>query len=419
MEKNCDILIVGAGLAGLSAARMVEKHNREGGGRPLSYEILDAKDSEGGRIKSRLIEMPGGRPIKTEHGPQWLHADVRKGAAPNALLPHVQQAGIELIPDSMPRIFYKRGQPVRYNGKIQLINKARGLIDDYKGPDTDLASFFATQSLGTETALSTTFGPVETGAPLHEVSTHDVRELVACNMGAFTRQGLSQFAGHYARDIKKHIRTNCPITEVHWKLEGREGGMVKTASGDTYFAKRIVLSPSVGVLKSGDIKFVPPLPPKHQHSLDNVHMGNFNKVFLVFNRDFTIPVNANTHMDVETRGGHEIFYLAKDNGQQLVTAFFGGELAQLCDRDPNAARDIAINGLAEIWGEGARTAIQRDKCVVTQWGNDPYVKGGYSRVNIGHHEARQQLAEPIGDVLYLAGEAMGTIHPETGRNWAT
>lgn len=428
MEYQSDVLIIGAGMTGISAARTIEEHNRSGGHKPLTYTVLEATDRIGGRIKSDFIHLDDihvdgkppikQKPIKIERGAQWLHTDIRDGSAPNPLITDATDAGLDLILDTMPREFYKGGQRQSYNGKIRLIQTARQLIDGHRDKDTSVKALLDSHSLVSDSAINTTFGPVETGATTDKTSVIDIQKLVACNRGHFTRQPLSQMVEHMAKDVRPNIKLDCPIAELHWKMQG-QGAMVKLKNGDIYRAKRIMLSPSVGVLRSGDIKIVPPLPESHSKPLENIHMGNFNKVFLVFDKRFKMPVNANTHMDVETRDGKDIFYLAKDNGQQLVTTFFGDDLARDCDKDPQKAMDLAINSLAEIWGPDVKKYVLRDKCITTQWGNEPYVQGGYSRVNIGCHDVRQQLAEPLNDTLYLAGEGIGAINPETGQNWAT
>lgn len=418
IHHTCDTLIIGAGLAGLSAARTIETHNRSmNGGTPIHYLVLEAGDRIGGRVQSETLTLPEGDDILINPGAQWFHTDIRHGAQENPLLKTARECGASLVHDDMPRQFFNRGVPVNYLGNIHKIQQARRLIDSHEGPDTDLASLFSANRLGTPSSLITTFGEVETGAPLSQVSAVDVRELVACNMGKFTKAGLGQFISRYAEEVMPHVRLKSPVTRINWQPQGREGVVVETADGDSYHAKRCIVTASVGVLKSGAIGFEPPLPPEHAESLSHVSMGNFNKIFILLDKQFRFPVNSNTHLDVHTRGGHDVFYLARDNGQPLVTTFFGGELARLCDRDPEAARKLAIDGLAEIWGGEIRDHIVEAR--VTRWGNDPLVRGGYSRVDIGHHGARQQLAQPIGSSLYLAGEAMGAVHPETGRNWAT
>jgi monoamine oxidase len=416
----CDTLIIGAGLAGISAARTIEAHNRsQAGGAAVTYTVLEAGDKIGGRVQTEKRSVAGNpHDVIINPGAQWLHADVRADTPENPLLKHVRdEYKMPLVHDDMPRVFYDRGFPTRYNPSIQRINTARRVIDNFQGPDTDLATLFNETNLGTPSSLATTFGEVETGAPLHQVSAVDVRELVACNRGEFTKEGLATFVDKFAEDVKPNIKLNSAVKKVSWQPNGREGVVIETANGDTYHAKRCVMTTSVGVLKSGAIAFDPPLPPAHAESLSHINMGNFNKIFLFFDKEFKFPVNHNTHMDVRTKSGDDVFYLARDNGQQLVTTFLGGELGQLCDRDPDAARELAIQGLAEIWGDQVRGHIVDTR--VTQWGNDPLVRGGYSRVEVGHHHVRQQLAEPIGGVLYLAGEAMGTINRESGRNWAT
>lgn len=401
---TCDTVIIGAGLAGIAAARTLRD----------DYVVLEADKKIGGRVQSEIIKTPEGKNVIINPGAQWLHRDVRVNTPENPLLAYAQSS--ELIRDTMPREFWRHGSQDTYVGKMKLIQSARTLIDNHTGPDTDLHTLF--NPLGSnESVLSTTFGEVETGAPLREVSAEDVRELVACNKGDFTRKGLGKFVENYAADVMPNIRLNNPVSLIRWNSGPNKGVEIHTKNGDIYRAKRCIITVSVGVLKSGDIRFEPELPQAYKEQLSHINMGNFNKVFLVFKPGFKFPVNHNTHLDVRTEDGQDIFYLARDNGQPLVTTFLGGELARLCDRDPAGATKMAIDGLCEIWGDHVRQNIADTR--VTRWGNNDLVQGGYSRVDIGHHAVRQTLAEPIADTLYLAGEAIGAKHPESGRNWAT
>lgn len=452
-----DIVIIGAGVAGVSAARTIHSLNRSGRTSPLSYAVLEADSKIGGRVQSEVIHMPSEEPVIISPGAQWFHKDIKGDAAPeNCLLPIARQVD-PLVKDPMPRIFYNEGRPDEKKN-VELINQARALIDAYEGPDMPLADFFNQQNLGTPTALRTTFGEVETGAPLEEVSLIDVRNNVACNMGHFTRKGMGHFFQHFAKDIKPNIKTDCPVKRIKWDPEGKAETTIETTDGKIFSAKKCIITVSVGVLKSGNITFDPPLPPSHQKNLEHIYMGNFNKAFIVFDEGFQIPVPQNTHVDLRTKDverksvysgdgravkGQDMFYLSNDNAGKtsylwdngkysrgwnvgksrtgkdrgrLMTAFYGGDLARLCDQSPEDAANLAIRGLVEIWGENVRSHIRHAK--VTQWGAKPLVQGGYSRVDIGHHDARQELAKPFGNNR-LAGEAYGTIHPESGRNWAT
>jgi monoamine oxidase len=429
-EHNVDTVIIGAGLAGLTAARRLESHNAGHRHNRISYAVLEASPQIGGRVQSDTITTEEGGRVKIEKGAQWLHKDIDHEGE-NPLIPHVRKS-TRLVHDDMPGGFWDRGQRVNYNGTIQRINRARALINAHSGGDISLERLFEAHALGgNSSSLNTTFGPVETGAPLRDVSTRDVQALVPCNMGEFTRDQLSTFIRDYAEPVRKHIKTDSPVRKIKWKADGEKGVEITTADGETYHARQAIITVSVGVLKAreeeGGIVFEPPLPDSYRDNLEHIKMGNFNKLFLVFDNRFKFPVNSNTHLDVRTKGGDDIFYLARDNGQPLVTAFMGDDLARLCDTNPGSLEDLdtnptsalatAIRGLAEIWGEEVRDHIV--KTHVTRWGNEPYVKGGYSRVDVGSYHVRQALAEPVENMLFFAGEAMGAQHPGTGRDWAT
>ncbi len=439
--QDIDVAIIGAGMAGISAARTLHAHNRKHVNSRRSFVVLEADNKIGGRVQSELIHRDRDKSIIINPGAQWFHKDMKmvpdpisrklKPAPENPLLANAERK-FPLIEDPMPRVFYNNGIEDHSKNR-QLIEHARSLIDAYDGEDMSLAEFFNRQGIGTPPALRTTFGEVETGAPLEETSLLDVRNNVACNMGHFTEYGMGRFVRNYAKDIENRIQLNTKIKRIVWDPSGVDPTTVECTNGSVYRAKEIILTASVGVLKSGQIEFVPPIPKSHQEQLDNIYMGNFNKAFLVFNEHFKIPVAQNTHVDLHTKdvsrkmvyAGDEraiqpqdMFYLANDNGGhgKLVTAFFGGELARMCDESPKDATHLAVRGLEEIWGGSVRRHLEHTQ--VTQWGKNPLVRGGYSRVAIGHHEARLKLAEPFGRI-HLAGEAYGTIHPETGRNWAT
>ena len=418
-------------MAGISAARTILAENKRNRTRPVSFAVLEADDKIGGRVQSELIHLPNEKSVIINPGAQWFHKDLRKGAPENPLL-ELARKWDPLVEDPMNRIFYHEGA-VDTNDNSALIKKARALIDAHEGEDMSLADFFNQQKLGTPTALRTTFAEVETGAPLEQVSLIDVRNNVACNMGHFTKHGMHRFVQHFAKEIKPHVELNKAITHIKWDPEGKKETEIETKDGALYKAKQCILTVSVGVLKSGQIKFEPPMPKSHQEQLSHIYMGNFNKAFLVFDKGFQMPVGQNTHMDMRTKDVQKIwpyagdertilpqdmFCLSNDNAGNghLDTAFFGGDLAKLCDESPHDATQLAIRALEEVRGSAVRKHLIHTH--VTQWGANSRVLGGYSRVEIGYHDARQKLAEPFGNVS-LAGEAYGTIHPKSGRNWAT
>ena len=418
MEHTCDTVIIGAGLAGITAARTFETYNQSlRRDDRTNYVVLEASDRIGGRVQSEKIGTPDGRNISVELGAGWAHCDTVEGAAENPLLPHMRQSG-KLVHDDMPREFWVRGQRVNFSKNIARIDRAHEIIREYRGTDISVADLFDCSNLGSDTSsLVSTFGPPETGKQLNAVGVEDMREIVSRNMGEFLRGGLSNFIRDFAKPVERKIELNTPVTKICWNANGNEGIEIHTKNGDIYHAKQCIITVSVGVLKSGAITFEPPLPEAYKENLSHISMGDFNKVFLLFDEKFKFPVNSNTHLDVRTKCDKDIFYLARGNGQTLVTAFMGDDLARLCDNQPEAATELAIQGLTEIWDEKVRDHVIKTR--VTQWGNDPLVSGGYSCVDVGYHSARQALAEPIDDRLFLAGEALGAKNPQTGQNWST
>ena len=362
-----------------------------------------------------------------DHGAEWIHYALHKEdpgrlVPENPLLEHARKLGHPTEHDDQPQKFYSGGKELRHGSEMSKIKRGSKAIAGHAGPDVDLETFFEEKLGDAGSSLESTFGVAETGRKLRKTGVIEMQNIVSRNMGELSPGGLGEFIEKYAAPVKSHIRLNTPVSEIDWTNDGKRGVTVYTKNGDVYHAKHCIPTVSIGVLKSGAIKFRPSLPEEYQDNLSHIEMGDFNKIHIIFKNEigkgaFKFTVNRNTHMDVHTKGGDDIFYLARVNGQQLVTAFMGDDLARLCDDDPAAATEKAIKGLCEIWGDDVRNHIAGT--YVTRWKNNPFVCGGYSLAEVGHYDVREALTKPIGGKIYLAGEAIGARHPELDMDYST
>ncbi|MCB1490988.1 MAG: FAD-dependent oxidoreductase, partial [Rhodobiaceae bacterium] len=92
-------------------------------------------------------------------------------------------------------------------------------------------------------------------------------------------------------------------------------------------------------------------------------------------------------------------------GRPMATGQFGGEFARdIARAGKDAMVDFALAALADAFGNDIRRHVAAT--AVTGWGHDPYIAGAYSCARPGHAGARAVLAEPVGDRLFFAGEAV-------------
>jgi monoamine oxidase len=100
------------------------------------------------------------------------------------------------------------------------------------------------------------------------------------------------------------------------------------------------------------------------------------------------------------------YFLTWPFGFNIMVGFVGGEFGwQLSREGADAAVDFALGEVVKMVGSNART--QFIKGHLTGWASNPWTRGAYAAVRPGHYGARADLAKPLGDRLFFAGEAVG------------
>ena len=402
MTQKIHTLIIGAGIAGLSAARELHSQGMN------DFVILEATDKAGGRVRTCEMQAGSGKSVTLDEGMHWIHSD--NTGLPNPLTEIFQGPSFH---DTMARHVYKSGQRKRIIPIEQQTQRARTLITRHQSEPISIGDLAAREGLTNHSSLEATFGVAETGEDITRTSVQEAG-LVPRLMGDIPKGGMIQLTKQLMRGLQTNqLYYNQPVSRIEYYAN--RPMCVTTQSGEVYKADNIIITASVGVLKTGAIVFDPPLPESHQQALNHMHMVDFNKVMLTLDEEYQLPENHNTHLDVTTREGHEIFYQVKDGNQPAIVAYLGGDLGRLAEENPERATQIVIDGLKEIWPDIKLI----DRAHVTRWGHEPYIKGAYSITDIGHFDAREALAQPIDGRVFFAGEACRTIEHETGRNWAT
>ncbi|NIR58957.1 MAG: FAD-dependent oxidoreductase, partial [Gammaproteobacteria bacterium] len=214
------------------------------------------------------------------------------------------------------------------------------------------------------------------------------------------REGLGAVIARYGRGLP--VVLDAPVRRVHWG--GRE---VEVQTADTtYRARAAIVTVSTGVLAAGMIAFDPPLPEAKRAAIEALPMGCANKVAVRFAREVT-GLAPNTYaVDVVDRRRTLGFHV-DPFGRPVTVAYFGGGLgAELEALGPEAMQALVIERLAGLFGQ--RVKRERRAATATRWNADPLVRGAYSAARPGAARARAVLAEPVGERVLFAGEAVST-----------
>ncbi|PRP76756.1 Lysine-specific histone demethylase 1-2, partial [Planoprotostelium fungivorum] len=213
------------------------------------------------------------------------------------------------------------------------------------------------------------------------------------------------------------IKYNCPVHSIHYNQPGANGktvAIVRTETEDIH-CDAVLVTVSLGVLKSRAIQFDPPLPEWKLSAINDLGFGLLNKVVMKFPNVFwddTIDMFGSTTDNGELRGEAYMFWnLHRVMGQPVLVALLAGKAAHLPEQLPEA--DIiqrVLQRLQRIFG----TIPQPTHSLVTNWGHDPYALGTYSYVGINSTgDDYDRLASTVDLNLFFAGEATSRWHPAT------
>jgi monoamine oxidase len=397
---DTDVLVIGAGLAGLGAATALREHG-------LAAIVLEAADRIGGRAWTANPEQLGGAWF--DMGAVWLHA-----AEHNPLVPIAQAAGDTLLrSDELRRkrtfIGTREATPSEYADYDEAWARYEATADDLLRslPDAPLASV-ADHRPGDPWALTVEAfeGPVICVAEAEEFSLRDWRRNALEGSNLVPQGGIGAFVARRL-GIGLDIRLKTPATRVRWNGPG--GRVTVETTRGTVSARAAIVTVSTGVLAAGAIAFDPGLPAEVQHCVNALPMGLAMKVALRATGPdrLDLPLHCSVDRQVTRRGDRLVPFQCWPYGRDYVQGWIGGAVAwDLARAGEAAAVDFTLTQLRTIFGGRVDKLFSGGAHLVTHWEADPYVRGAYSYVTVGDADARVRLGQQFGDGhLLFAGEA--------------
>jgi len=391
-----DVVVIGAGGAGLTAARELLQSGH-------TVLVLEARDRIGGRA---FTDTSLGAPW--DRGCSWLHA-----SEVNPFVRYAREQGFEPYEDEYPRHLYRGthrmsgAETAGYRAVNERIE--RELADaGRRGLDIPAAAALtqATQDdpwYPLAMAGMTAWEGIEPA----NFSALDQFHFVEQGDDMLVAKGYGALLAHYAKDVPVRLRT--PVSRIRW---GARGVSVDTPAGTLAARIAIVALPSA-VISSGAVIFAPHLPVHVLQAHHDLPLGLMNKVALRFKRN-VFPSERTEFWRLRRDDGRGMSYLTRLQGSHVCIGFSAGRLAhELEAAGETAAIEHALGELASMLGGDVRR--QFDRGAATAWASDLFARGSYSHCLPGRFGARAVLTRPVGGRLVFAGEhteqsAYGTLH---------
>jgi len=384
--SEADVLIVGAGAAGLAAARECQRLRK-------SFILVEARDRIGGRV---FTDASLGHPF--DAGARYIHWAER-----NPWTRPARELGVATRVDiSSPGgfQFYANGKTVSESDRSlrrQAFATLSRLLDEDAASVSDISLLDEVASRGDAfTEAAGGLARMALGEEPERVSARDYARLWSGD-DLVVPEGYGTLVQAYGAGLP--VRLSTAVTAIRWD---RQGIAAETRDGAMRANAAIITLPPT-VLASGAIRFSPELPGETRDALAGLGAGALTKIGLKFDgARFDLPPDSDIF---EMEGPGETFdFECWTFGREIVVANFGGDHARRVTAEGDAAAIAAtLDAFVRVVGSRARTSFQAGS--VHAWHRDPLSLGCYSHCLPGHADARAKLAEPMAERIFFAGEA--------------
>ena len=431
MHKS--ILIIGAGAAGLAAARWLGRAGRE-------VTVLEARDRVGGRVFTSTERQS---PVPVELGAEFVHGKSVE------LFERARAVNLELTPVSNRHWYFENDQLSRSHAFWKQIE---GLMDQMNSlpADQSVKQFLDSLPDDSQRAKAMLARYVE-GFHAADLDQIGIKGLRKANEAADAIEGDKAF--RFVRGYKAiidamraeaesygvRIQTGIVVTEIHWQrervdvvCESREGA---DSYPQTFSAAAAIVTLPLAVLQSGAVRFVPDLPPAKSEAIRQLKMGNVVKLNLHFRERFWEDVKVWDERAEPADFSDAGFFHAAGLPlptwwtqlpvrAPLLVGWAGGPHADRLLQTSGAGsasieQSIVEQGLYSL-SHILNLPVKEISDQLTgfnfhNWQKDVFARGAYSYIPVNGLASQGLLAESLEDTLYFAGEAMsighiGTVH---------
>lgn len=387
MQNTFDVVIIGAGVAGLAAAQKLQRLGR-------SVVVVEASSRIGGRAFTDKTSFS----VPTDLGCAWLHQADRNPLTLLArelnfsLLDH-EQAAWHILHKGVPASAAELAALSKAN--LEIVQKMAAV-----GPgDASMSSLLTNPNDWTEQMAVRHIVELDSGGTAESTSVLGVYEQGSISPNWLVQEGMGRIVESLSSGVR--VALNTRVSEIEQLLGGVK---VITSSGDIR-ALHCVVTVSTGVLRAEAIRFKPGLENAALSALEALPMGHFNKVVM----EFDAPMPGFAPGDWLSPGKNfqpqkALAFLINPFGSNLVIALAGGTYGQQLSSMPaKDAENEAMSQLKDCLGTLCDMKLVRS--LTTDWSTNPLFNGGYAYLRTGGGDARKALASAGTDRVHFAGEA--------------
>ena len=379
---DVDVIVIGAGAAGIAAARRLVVTTR------LSVRLLEARDRVGGRAWT--LDAAG---FPLDLGCGWLHS-----AEHNEWSAIAQEVGFEIDPTPPPwsRRAHEAGFPLAEQDDFAAAwSRFQARVAEAGRAAADRPASELLEPGGRWNPLLDALSSYINGVELDRLSVADFVNYRDSGINWRVVSGYGRLIEAYARGLD--VTLNCPVTRID-----HSGGMIRVITPRGVVKTRaVILAIPPTVIASEALRFVPALPQKlaAAHALP---LGLADKVFLRVDDPRDLPTAARLFgaTDRVATGSYHL----RPFGRPLIEGYFGGRLAEELEHAGESGfAAFAIDQIAKQLGADIRKRLH--PLAASAWRRDPFAGGSYSYAKVGHSDARGALAAAVDGRLFFAGEA--------------
>lgn len=393
-----DVIIIGAGAAGIAAARRIAEAGR-------SYALIEASGRVGGRAftDTTIFGVP------FDVGAHWIHTP-----SLHPLSAFGRAAGLDIYPAPDNGRFFVDGveaSDTDHDDFFAAVKQGERAIVATGKAGRDVAAARALPDLG-EWGESVRFalGPFSCAKELDQVSTLDFYQSEEKDEDEFCRQGFGTLVARLAAPLSVRLDTPARTVDLGGRLVS-----VATDRG-TLKGRVVIVAVPPSVIAAGRLRILPRLPERCRTAVETITLGTYDHIA------FDLPGNpAGLKVDeliyFKVEGPRAYGLLARINGSSLNSLEVAGAVAEdLANGPPEAARAFLMEALTHEFG--ARTAARVGKVHATRWSREPWALGAFTCALPGYAHMRQAFMEIVSDRLIFAGEhAHETLWGSVGGAW--
>ena len=420
-----NVIVIGAGVAGLTAAVQLAEAD-------WSVIVLEASDRVGGRIRTTHVGD-----VALELGAEFVHGK------PPELLARLHELGLEkyelggtdisFSPDGALYPHDDAASDGEEDNPFSLLEQLTRWSEAHPDEDLSFSEWLARHPVSADQAASAT-GFVEgfNAADATEISVRSLavqqraEDSIEGDTSFHVRGGYDRLTDALVQRLRRaggRVALRARVAEVQWT---RGYARCLCEDGQTFSADRAVITLPLGVLRHGDVRFIP-APADVLQQADRMRMGQVCRVNLLFKRRWWAELDHPQHEALQrlsfllptqrAEGAHfNVFWTGFPSLDPVLTAWAGGPAADAFDAmDDHATAHIACGDLAHIFGLTQEQVL--DDMVshhMHDWQRDPLSRGAYSWVPAGEADASEKMSQPVEDTLFFAGE-----HTDTTGHWGT